>query len=94
MRSIRENLRTISYLPGVRNVDRYGENLSAEAWETIGQIYNNLNANVDISEIYLVPVTLDPDKIGQAAPVAVPAPAPAGDQAAPDAPAPAKAPAE
>ncbi len=63
MKSIYENLRTISYLPGVRNVDRHGGNLSGEARETIRHIYNNLAANVAVSEVYIVPVDLDPDKL-------------------------------
>ncbi len=63
LKSIYENLRTLSYLPSIRNIDRHGRNLSAEARETIRQIYNNLAADITVSEIYIVPATLDPDRI-------------------------------
>lgn len=57
------NLRTISFLPSVRDIDRHGENLNADALESIQQIYNNLASSVDVSEIYVTPVSFDPDRI-------------------------------
>ena len=62
-RSIYENLRTISFLPSVKAIDRHGENLTPEAHTTIQHIYNNLASNVSISEVYILPVDLDPDRI-------------------------------
>ena len=63
VRSIYENIRTLSSLPGVRDVDRHGENFSTEATVTFQQIYNNLASNVAISEVYIVPIDLNPTKI-------------------------------
>lgn len=56
-------LRTIAMLPSVRRVDRHGENLDEDARASIQQLYNNLKSNVDVSEIYIVPVDLNPDRI-------------------------------
>ncbi len=62
-KSIYENLRTLSYLPGVRNIDRHGSNFTEEARITFQQIYNNLNVNLAVSEVYVVPVDLDPNHL-------------------------------
>lgn len=62
-RQIKQGLRTIGLLPNVRRIDRHGQNLNADALESIQQIYNNLRANVDVSEVYIVPVDLEPDAI-------------------------------
>jgi signal transduction histidine kinase len=61
-KSIYENLRTLSYLPGVRGIDRHGTNFTEEARVTFQQIYNNLAVNLAVSEIYIVPVDLAPDR--------------------------------
>ena len=63
LRSIYENIRTLTFLPSVRNIDRHGTNLSEEGRATIQQVYNNLASNVAVSEVYIVPESLDPDKI-------------------------------
>ena len=62
-KSIYENLRTLSYLPGVRNLDERAATLSEESRVTFQQIYNNLAVNLAVSEVYVVPVNLDPNKI-------------------------------
>ncbi len=62
-KQIQQNLRTISFLPSVRNIDRHGTNLDSNAYESIQQIYNNLKTNVDVSEVYIVPADLEPDQI-------------------------------
>jgi signal transduction histidine kinase len=62
-KSIYENLRTLSYLPGVRNLDERGTNFTEEARVTFQQIYNNLAVNLAVSEVYVVPVNLDPKRI-------------------------------
>jgi signal transduction histidine kinase len=62
-KSIYENLRTLSYLPGVRSLDKRGTALSEESRVTFQQIYNNLALNLAVSEVYVVPVDLDPNKI-------------------------------
>lgn len=62
-REIQQNLTTISFLPSVRNIDRYGKNLDENSYESIQQIYNNLRRSIDVSEIYVVPLDLEPDQI-------------------------------
>ena len=62
-KSIYENLRTLSFLPGVRNLDEHGSNFTDEARVTLQQIYNNLAVNLAVSEVYVVPVDLDPERI-------------------------------
>ena len=64
--AIYQNLRTISRLPGVRAADRGGARLTPDSIATIQEIYNNLASNVDVSEVYLVPRTLDSDRIDPA----------------------------
>jgi len=56
------NLRTISFLPSVRRLDRHGTNLDTDGKLSIQQIYNNLATAVAISEVYVVPESLDPEK--------------------------------
>jgi len=56
-------IRTMSLLPGVKKIDRYGKNFDDNAKMTVQQIYNNAFVNVKLSEIYLLPKTLDPDQI-------------------------------
>ena len=63
VRSIYENLRTLSLLPSTRTIARHGENLSEEARLTFQQVYNNLASNVSVSEVYILPVDLDPERI-------------------------------
>ncbi|MGE3624285.1 MAG: ATP-binding protein, partial [Bdellovibrionales bacterium] len=60
---IYRDARTISFLPSVRKIDRHAVTLDADAHESIQQIYNNLHAHIQISEMYLVPADLDPDRL-------------------------------
>jgi len=60
LKEIYQSLRLLAALPGVQQVDRHGNNLTDEARTTIQQIYNNLASNVDISEIYILPIDFDP----------------------------------
>jgi len=62
--------RTIARLPGVRSfdlnqtnssMDRDGESLDQNTRLTIQEIYNALANNISVSELYIVPLTLDPD---------------------------------
>lgn len=66
IRSIYENLRTLSLLPSTRSIARHGENLSDEARLTFQQVYNNLAGSVSVSEVYILPVDLDPERIDPA----------------------------
>lgn len=58
-----QGIRTISQLPSVKSIDRYGKNLNADAHAAIEHIYHNMMSNVAVSEIYIVPVDLEPEKI-------------------------------
>ncbi len=56
-------LRTIGMLPSVRRIDRHGADLDQDALASIQQLYNNLAASVEISEVYVVPADFNPDRI-------------------------------
>lgn len=62
-RQVYQGLRTISFLPSIKSIDRYGTTLDANAKESIIQIYNNLRSNVTVSEVYVVPADLEPEQI-------------------------------
>lgn len=62
-RQIFLNVRTIGQLPGVKSMKRHGEGFEINALRTIQQIYGNLASEVDVSEVYVVPETLNPDRI-------------------------------
>jgi signal transduction histidine kinase len=63
LHTIYENIRTLAQLPGVRAIDRHAKDFSDEAHVTFQQIYNNLASSVDVSEVYIVPIDFNPDKI-------------------------------
>jgi diguanylate cyclase (GGDEF)-like protein len=63
LKQIYQNIRTISLLPSVRDIDRHATNLDANARISIQQIYNNLASSVSISEVYIVPADFSPEKI-------------------------------
>ncbi|MFA5985335.1 MAG: response regulator [Methylococcaceae bacterium] len=63
IRQIYQNIRTISTMPSVKKIDRHARNLTSDGLKTIQGIYNNLAASVSVSEVYIVPADLDPDKI-------------------------------
>jgi uncharacterized protein YlxW (UPF0749 family) len=56
-------VRTMSLVPGVRKIKRSGSNFDEDAKMTIQQLYNNAFLNIKVSEIYLLPRSMDPDKI-------------------------------
>lgn len=58
-----QGLRTIARLPGVQKIDRYATNFGADSRKAVQEIYNNLASNVAMSEVYIVPVDMDPDQI-------------------------------
>jgi hypothetical protein len=57
-----DGLRSIAFLPGVREIDRHARLIDKGALEIIRQIYNDDNNALNVSEIYIVPVTFNPDK--------------------------------
>ncbi len=60
---IYQGIRTISLLPSVRNIDRYGKNLSDDSYASIAQIYHNMANSISISEVYIVPADFNPQAI-------------------------------
>ena len=62
-KQIYQGIRTLARLPGIRSIDRYAKNFDENARLSAQEIYNNLAENVAISEVYIVPVDLDPDAI-------------------------------
>ncbi len=62
-RTIYEGIRTISLLPSVQRVDRYGKNLDADTRAAITQIYRNMAADIAVSEVYIVPADLEPEQL-------------------------------
>ena len=60
---IYQGLRTIARLPGVRAIERHAEGFDEDARTSVQEIYNNLALNVAMSEVYIVPLDLDPDRI-------------------------------
>ena len=63
LKQIYQNIRTISLLPNIKNLDRHATNLEANTRSAINEIYHNLVSNVSVSEIYIVPADLNPDAI-------------------------------
>lgn len=62
LNQIYQGMRTIARLPGVMSIDRHAESFKGDSRTTVQEIYNNLAANVDMSELYIVPADLEPDK--------------------------------
>ncbi len=58
-----DTLRIIAMIPSVRALESHGENFTHENRMIVQQLYNNLASQVNVSEIYIIPVDFDPDKI-------------------------------
>jgi signal transduction histidine kinase len=56
------NLRTLALLPGVKKIDRHAKNVDDDTRTTFQQIYNNLAASVDISEVYIISEDFNPNR--------------------------------
>ncbi|MFO0689515.1 MAG: response regulator [Myxococcota bacterium] len=65
-RRIYEGMRTMARLPGVRKIERSAEKFDVDARTTAQEIYNNLASSVSMSELYVLPVDFDPDRIDPA----------------------------
>ena len=63
MNMIYQGLRTIARLPGVREINHNAKQLDSNSQQAIQEIYNNLFTNISLSEIYLVPLGFDPDRL-------------------------------
>jgi signal transduction histidine kinase len=57
--ALNDNLGTLSFLPSVRKIDRHGLSLGADGQETIQQVYNNLAKNVEVTKVYITPLSFD-----------------------------------
>ena len=60
---IYQGVRTMARLPGVRTIDRYAKKFDPNARGAMQELYNNLGTNVAVSEVYIVPKDIEPDKI-------------------------------
>ena len=60
---LHQNLKAISFLPGVRSLQRHAENADASTLTTVSELYFNLSYELDISEIYIVPADFNPDAV-------------------------------
>ena len=60
---IYSGLRTIARLPGVRSIERHAVGFDEDARTSVQETYNNLALSVAMSEVYIVPLDLDPDRI-------------------------------
>ncbi len=58
--TLNDNLGTLSFLPDVRKIDRYGDNLGADGKETVQQVYNKLAKSIAISRVHIVQAGFDP----------------------------------
>lgn len=63
LEEIYQELRTISFLPDVRNIAKYQKDIPADAEQTIRQIYYDLRENVEVSEVYISSKDMNPDMI-------------------------------
>jgi class 3 adenylate cyclase len=57
------SLRTLSRLPAVRKIDRYAKNFNEDGKKVFQELYNNLYNDFRVSEVYIVPDGMEPDKI-------------------------------
>ena len=67
LNSVYSQARTIARLPGVRSITA-SAGLDPNASATIQEIYNNLGTSTAVSELYIVPLALDPDATDPAVP--------------------------
>ncbi len=59
--AIYDGIRTIARLPGVRGIGAGGVGFDGNARGAAQEIYNTLASSVAVSEVYIVPLELDPD---------------------------------
>ena len=59
---IYEAVRTIARLPGARAIDRYATNFVGNSRQATQEIYNSVGTAVAMSEVYIVPLGLNPNE--------------------------------
>ncbi|TPK85676.1 response regulator [Mesorhizobium sp. B2-4-13] len=62
-RQMYQGIRTIARLPTVRALSSESHSLQEDARVSAQEIYNNLAANLSVSELYIVPANFDPDRV-------------------------------
>jgi len=62
-RELYQALRTMARLPAVRKLDRHAENLTPDDRQAIQEVYNTLAKRVAVSQVSIVPVGIEPDRI-------------------------------
>lgn len=60
--AVYQGARTIARLPGVRAIDPVAGTLAPEDADSLQEVYNSLAYRVAMSEVYLVPLDMDPDR--------------------------------
>lgn len=53
LRFVYQTIRTMSFAPGVRKIDRYGKQFDEDARATVQQLFNNAYLNIKLSEVFL-----------------------------------------
>ncbi len=63
--SVYQGIRAIARLPGVRDIPRHihADEFEPTARQSVQELYNNLAQSIAISEIYIVPLDMQPDEI-------------------------------
>lgn len=58
-----QNIRTISYFPSIKKINKHATNLDVDTRTAIQEIYNNLANNVFVSELYISSLEFNPEAI-------------------------------
>src|ERR1700722_4979723 len=60
---IYDAIRMMAILPGITHIDRYARNFNPDARATAQAVYDNLASDIALSETYIVPADLEPDRL-------------------------------
>jgi signal transduction histidine kinase len=63
---LNDNLGTLSSLPSVRKINRYGTNLGIDGRETVQKVYDNLAKNIAVTKLYIMPLNFDFENLDSA----------------------------
>jgi len=58
-----DSIRTMAMLPGIVRIGRHDKKINEDAVMSLQQLYNSIASHVAVSEIYIVPVDLEPDSL-------------------------------
>ncbi len=59
---IYEGLRTISRLPSIKRIDRYGQTIGENDKKVIQEVYNSIANQISLSEVYILPLDFNPER--------------------------------